>query len=108
MKRCAAGATLLQCEELESSLGLFSGIQGLLCGCLMHIEERQDAPSFPQSYADGRNKALAKGKNTESVSVTLLTEMRTKSFGEETLFSGDYSVLYASVGPAKKMVFLVL
>lgn len=43
-----------------------------------------------------------------SVSVTLLTEMRTKSFGEETLFSGDYSVLYPSVGPAKKMVFLFL
>lgn len=43
-----------------------------------------------------------------SVSVTLLTEMRTKSFGEESLFPGDYSVLYPSVGPANKMVFLFL
>lgn len=42
----------------------------------------------------------------ESISIMLLTEMKTKSFGEEGLFSGDCSVLYPSVGPASKMVFL--
>lgn len=42
----------------------------------------------------------------ESISIMLLTEMKTKSFGEEGLFSGDCSILYPSVGPASKMVFL--
>lgn len=42
------GSMLQPCKELESSLGLFSRTQGLLCGCLMHIQEWQDAPPFPQ------------------------------------------------------------
>lgn len=48
LPKCAAGSTLQPCKELESSLGLFSRMQGLLCGRLMHTQEWQDAPLFPQ------------------------------------------------------------
>lgn len=35
-------------KELQSSLGLFSRIRGLLCGSIMPMQAQQDAPAFLQ------------------------------------------------------------
>lgn len=61
-KCCTTGSMLQSCKELESSLGLFSGIQGLFCGCLMHIQEQRDALPLPRARLMAGTKPVVKGE----------------------------------------------